>query len=289
MNRISAQGNPGREESANLNRWLVASAIKRESLDALLEFLSRLPDLDAGEESGWHYQRISGGWNNRVYRVQNAGLDWTVKFTRRDERRRAMWEYSGLFLVADVGCPLAPIPLFVDEDSFPQPVIIQSWLLGNGYARAPRSDAGLRAMAAYYRDLHHIRKEDIIQPLPDAVLSPRSAAEARTLTDSQLGLNSPEKLPRNLLEIISRLNATNFPEWQPPPEVLLRNDPTPRNFIRRGHLLFSVDWENCGWGDAAFEMADWLAHPDYLHISPQTKTRLVEFHGGAVCDPEFNL
>src|SRR5262245_19297074 len=29
----------------------------------------------------------------------------------------------------------------------------------------------------------------------------------------------------------------------------------------------SVDWENSGWGDPAFEIADLIAHPAYEHVA----------------------
>ena len=36
-----------------------------------------------------------------------------------------------------------------------------------------------------------------------------------------------------------------------------------RNFIQQPDQLVSVDWENSGWGDPAFEIADLMTHPAY--------------------------
>jgi thiamine kinase-like enzyme len=34
--------------------------------------------------------------------------------------------------------------------------------------------------------------------------------------------------------------------------------------------MVAVDWENSGWGDPAFEIAEMIAHPAYLAV-PQTR------------------
>jgi thiamine kinase-like enzyme len=41
------------------------------------------------------------------------------------------------------------------------------------------------------------------------------------------------------------------------------------NFIRRPGAWVSVDWENSGWGDPAFEMADMMTHPQFMTVPPE--------------------
>jgi hypothetical protein len=36
--------------------------------------------------------------------------------------------------------------------------------------------------------------------------------------------------------------------------------------MRRAGAWASVDWENSGWGDAAFEIADMMTHPAYVTV-----------------------
>jgi thiamine kinase-like enzyme len=48
--------------------------------------------------------------------------------------------------------------------------------------------------------------------------------------------------------------------------VLCRVDPSPLNFIRRPDNWASVDWENSGWGDPAFDIAELITHPAYREV-----------------------
>jgi thiamine kinase-like enzyme len=48
--------------------------------------------------------------------------------------------------------------------------------------------------------------------------------------------------------------------------TLCRVDANIRNFIRRPGLWASVDWENSGWGDPAFEIADLITHAAYIDV-----------------------
>ena len=41
-----------------------------------------------------------------------------------------------------------------------------------------------------------------------------------------------------------------------------------RNFIRRPGCWASVDWEYGGWGDPAFDAAQWATHASYVEVPP---------------------
>jgi thiamine kinase-like enzyme len=71
-----------------------------------------------------------------------------------------------------------------------------------------------------------------------------------------------------IIDLIQQMETARFPEWDAPPATLCRVDPNILNFIRRDHVWLSVDWENAGWGDAAFEIADLIVHPAYISVTP---------------------
>ena len=57
----------------------------------LVAFLANNPP--NSEWRGWESARINGSANNILYRAVGHGQDLAVKFTIRDERRRALREF----------------------------------------------------------------------------------------------------------------------------------------------------------------------------------------------------
>lgn len=75
-------------------------------------------------------------------------------------------------------------------------------------------------------------------------------------------MRPPEPLRRLLLAA----EHTPFPTWSAPRVAFCRCDPNILNLVRRPAGWISVDWENSGWGDPAFEIADLMTHPAYLSV-----------------------
>lgn len=96
----------------------------------------------------------------------------------------------------------------------------------------------------------------------------KSAEDAKARVSQQLALLADEAHDESIARLIQQMETTRFPEWEPPQMTLCRVDPNILNFIRRDHIWLSVDWENAGWGDAAFEIADLMAHPSYIQVAP---------------------
>ena len=80
----------------------------------------------------WRIQRIGGGRNNLLYHAEGPGGDFAVKFTIRDKRDRAGREYAGLRALRAAGLAIAPEPVLLDRIRYPQPVVVQTWLDGDG-------------------------------------------------------------------------------------------------------------------------------------------------------------
>jgi hypothetical protein len=91
--------------------------------------------------------------------------------------------------------------------------------------------------------------------------------------------------PASLQRLLRRFEKTHFSEWPAVPPALCRVDPNHLNFIRRPGLWGSVDWENSGWGDPAFEIADLMTHPAYLTVPASHWGWVVESYGQLTNDP----
>jgi hypothetical protein len=82
--------------------------------------------------------------------------------------------------------------------------------------------------------------------------------------------------PPALARLVDKLEAERFPRWLIPPIALCRVDANLRNFVRRSDGWVSVDWENSGWGDPAFDLADLRLHPAYLGVSDERWAWVIE-------------
>ena len=75
-----------------------------------------------------------------------------------------------------------------------------------------------------------------------------------------------DERPASLTDIFRQLGTRAFPQWPAAAPRLCRTDANISNFIRRPEGWYSVDWENSGWGDPAFEVADLMSHPAYITV-----------------------
>lgn len=236
----------------------------------LLDALAAAPSLAAWR--GWRLRPVGGGSNNRLIRASGPA-ELAIKWAIRDERDRAGREFAALGLVR--GLDLAPAPVLLERERYAQPVVVQSWLPGRPAAAPPAADAEWAALMAHYLAIHRLRPADAGAPLPAAVLTMRSPAEAVARAEEQLALVPPAGRSPALREIFAALRRQPWADWAPPPPAWCRNDPNPPNFIPAPGRWRSVDWEYSGWGDGAFEIADLLAHPAYAAVPAARRAWLI--------------
>lgn len=232
----------------------------------LLDYLAQSSPETDHDRQNWHIAPITGGRNNRLYRVTDSEADIVVKFSQRDGRDRAGREYGALLALWQAGLRIAPQPLLLERTRYPQPLIVQTWLAGNVSDTPPATDNEWRALLQHLATIHTLTPDKVRHPLTDAVLSPRTAEACKQLTRDQCAHIPGEVQPKTLPDFVARLEATSFPDFSDTPITLCRTDPNILNFIRRPHLWASVDWEYSGWGDPAFDLADLFAHAAYIGV-----------------------
>ena len=235
-------------------------------MDQLLAHLAAWPG--NGRFQSHTYQKIGGGANNILYKVSGKDGTFAVKFTLRDGRRRAWREFQALTALQAHGLAIAPEPILLDEDSYPQPVVVQRWLDGKVTAVPPQRDAEWRQLVAHYATLSKITPRNTEVELETAVLNFNSVAGGLTHIRQQCAAMPLEAQPKALRELVQA--AQRLPANLPPALLALcRVDANTLNFIRRPGTWASVDWENSGWGDLAFEMADMMTHPQFATVLPE--------------------
>jgi aminoglycoside phosphotransferase (APT) family kinase protein len=112
-------------------------------------------------------QRVTGGANNALYRVEADGACYACKLCVADERRRAMREYRALSLLHATGLDIAPEPLGLDESCavVPFPTVVYRWVRGAPLSPPLTADQ-LVALLDNLHHLHALRPGDF--DLPDA-------------------------------------------------------------------------------------------------------------------------
>lgn len=258
---------------------------KNHSLKSLLEHLSKMDILH--QDSQWHDWQITpitGGANNLLYRAKSSEGDFAVKFTIRDERDRAGREYAALIALQQANIPIAPEPILLDRDHYANPVVVQSWLEGEVNRMTPATDEEWRMLIDHFVAIHRITPNKIELSLQEAFFYADSAENCRQQVRDQVSRLPQDARPRSLQFFIEKLENTHFPTWEQPQKTLLRSDPNIANFVRRANLWASVDWENSGWGDPAFEIADLIDHAAYLDVPQERWDWVIDTYCAAVHD-----
>jgi aminoglycoside phosphotransferase (APT) family kinase protein len=258
-------------------------------LTTLLDYLANVKPTSVDQFDGYRIQPFSGGNNNLLYRAVNHEHDLVIKFTIRDTRDRAGREFETLTALQQVALSLAPIPIYLDRDSYPQPVIIQSYLDGVVSAESCTTDADWDNLIAHYLTLHSVTPDHVQTSLRSAVLNMYNAEQAKRTIYEQLARLPPDQHSAEMKAIMARVEHKRWPIWNTPPVALTRSDPNPSNFIRRTDAWLSVDWENSGWGDPAFEIADMMVHPAYMHVTSERWESVIAAYCHGMSDPNAEV
>ncbi|MXX24071.1 MAG: aminoglycoside phosphotransferase family protein [Caldilineaceae bacterium SB0668_bin_21] len=239
---------------------------------------SSLQTRGAWQWQDWEIHPICGGMNGRVFRASGLEGDVAVKFTVRDRRDRAGREWAALTLLAENSDTLAPRPLLLDRDRYPQPVIVQSWLDGDSSDSPPADDAAWESLCRHLLEIHSLPKGPGRPDIRPVVLYVTSASDALRAISYQLSCLPPTGWPRPVNDLVDQALSIPWPRWPRPPLHLCRGDPNIRNFIRRPLSWASVDWEYSGWGDPAFEIADFLVHAAHFEWPHRQARQLVDLY-----------
>lgn len=254
------------------------------ALPTLLAYLDRGQPNVACAWDGWVIQPVGGGANNRLYRATSAHADLAVKWTLRDERDRAGREYAALALLERAGLALAPRALLLDRERYRLPVVVQSWLAGEVLAGPPHADDDWHALVGHLAAFHTATAARPLPDLADAVLTASSGQEGKALVAHHAARLPAEAQPPTLRRLLARFEAWTPPRWPTPPRALCRTDANWRNLLSRPEAWASVDWENSGVGDPAFDLADLLTHPAYASVPSERWPWVVEAYAEAVGD-----
>jgi len=230
-------------------------------------------DADTLEINGWHITRIVGGMNGLVYHAEREiGYPLAVKICQRDKRNRAGREYAAMQALDAAGSGVSPKPLYIapDPPGLPGAAIISEWLAGKMLEAypPPQDQASWLAILESLAQVHSLTPEESSLKLSNAATSIREPEDMLREINAQFA-RLPEgkigQLERNQLEHLVAVATRSTPlRWkQSSPISLIHCDSNPNNMIEYDGEIRLVDWENSGWADPAFDIADICANPAY--------------------------
>jgi aminoglycoside phosphotransferase (APT) family kinase protein len=245
----------------------------------LLTYLAETRPTQPLTWQSWQIAPVTGGANNLLYHVTNLNNpteDFAVKFTVRDTRNRATREFHALTALQQAARSIAPAPLFVDMAQYRQPVVVQRWLTGVTWGGPPTTPQAWQSLLDHFCTIHDITPAKVTIALDSAVLNVDSGAAGKALIRQEVAKLPPTARPAVLQRLLDWTEWWQPPQWTPPQPALCRGDANWRNFIANDGRLLSVDWENSGWGDPAFEIAELIAHPAYSTVPNERWSWLID-------------
>lgn len=267
-------------------RWdVLASEFISKHAFILLDYLAASRPREALEWKHWSISPLLGGANNWLYRATCNDEDLVIKWTIRDGRDRAGREFAALQALQAAGMAIAPTPVLLDRDRYPQPVVVQHYMPGNVSFLPPATQDEWHHLIAHYAAIHSLKQGNVAIELRPAVINMSSAAMGLQMIREQRDYVPPAARPPSLDTTIARLEQINFPSWPPPTLALCRVDANTTNFVRRPESWASVDWENSGWGDPVFELADLWTHPAYAAVPIEQRDWVVAMYCAQTGDP----
>jgi len=252
-------------------------------LRLLLDCISNNSFSTKDKFDSWQFEKVEGGANNLLYKASQNYQKFAVKFTVSDSRQRAQREYDALHVLEQSNLQLAPKAIILDLTSYKNPVVVQSWLEGKVLQRPPLEDNDWRNILLYYQKLHSIEISHSSVTLKKSYLNASSVAEGMTLIDEQIDALPPEKISKELERKISNLAKLGNHSFDCP-ITLCKTDSNFRNFILQNDNLLSVDWENSGWGNPHFEIAELITHAAYLSVEVSRWEWLIDEYATIVAD-----
>lgn len=155
---------------------------------------------DTWVANGVAVQRVTGGANNALYRLEVDGQSYAGKLCVADERRRAAREHGALRLLQAARLDIAPEPSALDESCalLPFPTVVYRWLAGEPLGPSPTAQQ-LAALLDSIQQMH--------------TLSPRpgSTGLASHLTSANSTLSWPSTAPG--WQPASRTDRICTPVW----------------------------------------------------------------------------
>jgi len=147
-----------------------------------------------------------------------------------------------------------------------------TWLAGHTSDVLPSTDEEWSRLLEHLVSIQTVTPENSSVDLLPSAYGRRSTSDGAARVHRHADLIPAQDWPPGLRRMVDLIDTRAFPDWAPPRLTLCRSDPNIRNIVRRPGAWASVDWENSGWSDPAFEIAELISHAAYLDVPAERWT-----------------
>lgn len=221
-------------------------------------------------------QRLAGGMNNAVYRVQLASQPVCVKLYKIDERCRTAREWQALCFLAECGLEIAPQPLYFSPD--PElPAVVMELVPGASLSDHQPGARELAALAETLKQFYALTPKVVAYP-HTVIGTPIVLMQRVESWLTQLVDRADDPLVKQTLAVVAQWDseADRTILAQPAPLVFSRGDPNLANCLWDGQRVRCVDLEYSGWSDVAFDLAELIEAQPSRHTGDQTWERFLD-------------
>jgi hypothetical protein len=179
----------------------------------LLDHLAQTEPPTAHEWNGWRIMRVTGGWNNLLYRATNDACDLALQ---------------------DAGLSIAPSLILLERERYRLPVVVQTWFAGEVRDAPPANDAEWMRLLEHYAALARLKRANVPLTLPDAVVTAKSAEEAKARVRQQLALLPDETRYESITALIQNMETLQHStaKFYPRTTQITRIEKDSRRFAR---------------------------------------------------------
>ena len=202
--------------------------------------------------AGWALEDIARGHNGIVFRACSSSDDLAAKVSQVDERGRAAREGAALELLKGIGVAPRLAGLVHEPEDIRVDVLLTGWCNGKPIDEAPPPGAAAwDTIAQAYARVH---STEPVGAKPTVL-----GVDPLQVVDDMR--RRAERLDSSPAELIAAAERVARAVSAPAPRSLVHCDASPRNFLVDGRGVTIVDWENSGWGDPCFDVANIVVTP----------------------------
>jgi len=254
-----------------------------------------------------HVERLFGGRNSRIYRVENGDNSFALKFFRTDannSRDRFEAETSALNLFAANG--LGYTPRIVSQDRINN-CILMEWIDGK-----PISDFGLEdinELSDFVKAVDEIAKQENSQNIPlasEACLNGNEiVVQIKRRLEKLMPASKAHPELQKFLEIDFIPSFEDISDWSkleyrrggmdfyqdilPEQLTLSPVDIGFHNCLRTDNKLYFIDFEFFGWDDPVKLVSDTLQHPGSMLGKPHNEHLATRLYTIFDRDQQFHI
>lgn len=221
-------------------------------------------------------QRLSGGMNNAVYRVQLLDQPVCVKLYKIDERRRAEREWQVLCFLSERSPGIAPQPLRFSPD--PElPAVVMELVPGVSLSDHQPGARELTALTEALKQFYALTPEVITYP-HTVIGTPIVLMQRVESWLAQITERVDEPLVKQILAVVTQWDSAEDGAIlaMPAPTIFSRGDPNLANCLWDGQRVRCIDLEYSGWSDVAFDLAELIEAQPSRHVSDQVWKRFLD-------------